>query len=247
MLIPVLSVFLSPQIVYAVDVQTAIAAYKYFDDVENLGTLACVAHLGPDQCRRPDRCAELIGYVKALRSGLPSAALKLDEEMNRSGLRRNCGYSLLGGNTGALFRNFTYLADYAKQQGSQADSRLAAVAAKEFLWSYAGPIMGMRCVNIDEASQGNDGSTHTWGDNWLCSEQDHGIRYNAAGAISGMRCTQMHESASPHTWGDNYVCIPPSSSLNLAWSSAGQIAGKECVQILEPADPHTWDDNFLCY
>lgn len=119
--------------------------------------------------------------------------------------------------------------------------------AIQLWWSYAGPLSGKDCVLINEPSTGNDGSTHTWGDNYLCSNQNLGIRWSYAGSISGMRCTQTHESASPHTWGDNYLCVPISSSINFSWSSAGPIPGKSCIRINEPADPHTWDDNYLCY
>ena len=119
--------------------------------------------------------------------------------------------------------------------------------AGTFSWSYAGPIAGKHCVQINEPSTGNDGSTHTWGDNFLCSNQNHGIRWSYAGPIAGMRCTQLHESASPHRWGDNYLCVPSSSQLRFAWSSAGPISGKQCIKVNEPADPHKWDDNYLCY
>ena len=116
-----------------------------------------------------------------------------------------------------------------------------------FKWSYAGRIRGKHCVQINEPSLGNDGSSHTWGDNYLCSNKNYGIRWSFAGPIRGMRCVNLHESASPHTWGDNYLCIPSSSPIHFSWSSAGPIRGKRCVQINEPADPHTWNDNYLCY
>ena len=116
-----------------------------------------------------------------------------------------------------------------------------------FSWSYAGTIPGKHCVLMDEPSLGNDGSSHTWGDNYLCSIRDIGIRWSYAGPISGMRCTKTYEPASPHTWGDNFLCVPTSSSIQFSWSSAGSIPGKSCIQINEPADSHTWSDNYLCY
>ncbi len=116
-----------------------------------------------------------------------------------------------------------------------------------FSWSYAGAIPGKYCVLMNEPSLGNDGSTHTWGDNYLCSIYDMGIRWSFAGPINGMRCMNTHEPASPHTWGDNYLCVPTSSTIRFFWSSAGSIPGKACIKINEPADPHTWDDNYLCY
>lgn len=125
--------------------------------------------------------------------------------------------------------------------------RSIGVSRPKFWWSHAGQLSGKHCVLINEPSTGNDGTSHTWGDNYLCSNRDHGIRWSYAGPISGMRCTQIHELASPHTWGDNYLCVPSSSSLRFFWSSAGPISGKKCIKINEPADPHTWDDNYLCY
>lgn len=77
---------------------------------------------------------------------------------------------------------------------------------QKFQWSYAGRIRGKHCVQINEPSLGNDGSSHTWGDNYLCSNKNYGIRWSFAGPIRGMRCVNLHESASPHTWGDNYLC-----------------------------------------
>ena len=105
----------------AQDLATAIEAYKWFDNVADIGGISCLNHLGSDQCRSPDRCAKVLGYVVALKSGLPSAAEDLAEKMGSSSMNRNCGYSLLGGNTTALFRNFEYLANFAREHGSRAD------------------------------------------------------------------------------------------------------------------------------
>lgn len=109
-------------------------------------------------------------------------------------------------------------------------------------WSYAGKIPGKHCVQMNESAD-----PHTWADNYLCSNNNLGIRWSSAGPISDMRCTQIAESADPHTWADNYLCVPHSSPIHFSWSSAGPIANKGCVKINEPADPHTWDDNYLCY
>jgi hypothetical protein len=112
----------------------------------------------------------------------------------------------------------------------------------EFCWRSGGKIPGISCVQWLEPAD-----PHTWNDNYLCSNQDYGIRWSSAGPISGMRCTQIYESADPHTWNDNYLCVPPSSPINFSWASAGPIPNKKCMQIYEPADPHTWMDNYLCY
>ena len=108
----------------AVDLATAMAAYDYFDKTDRVGGIACVAHLGPSQCRRPDRCADGLGYVRGLANGLPSAAAALDEWMGRSSMNRDCGYSLLGGTTSALFRDFQYLVEFSQQQGNGADNQV---------------------------------------------------------------------------------------------------------------------------
>jgi hypothetical protein len=70
------------------------------------------------------------------------------------------------------------------------------------------------------------------------------FQWSSAGAIAGMTCTQLIETADPHTWNDNYLCS--NRDFGLRWSSAGAIAGMLCTQIVEMADPHTWQDNYLC-
>lgn len=116
--------------------------------------------------------------------------------------------------------------------------------AGPFVWNCAGPVPGMACLQILEASD-----PHTWHDNFLCTPRDFGIRWSSAGPIPGMRCTQIIEPAEPqrHTWMDNYLCVPPESRLDLSWSYSGPIPGRHCVRFHEPADPHTWGDNFLCW
>lgn len=114
--------------------------------------------------------------------------------------------------------------------------------SKSLVWSFAGPIAGKHCVQINEPADPD-----TWNDNFLCSTIDLGIRWSFAGPIGGMRCTQINEPADPHKWNDNFLCVPTSSPFQFAWSFAGPIFNKHCVQIVEPADHHTWNDNFLCY
>jgi hypothetical protein len=109
-------------------------------------------------------------------------------------------------------------------------------------WSNAGPIAGKHCISLNEPAD-----PHTWNDNYLCDNVDHGIRWSNAGPIAGMRCTLIDEPADSHSWDDNYLCVPPSSSLNLLWSYAGPIANKTCVHFHEQADPDTWMDNYLCH
>jgi hypothetical protein len=92
-------------------------------------------------------------------------------------------------------------------------------------------------------------SAHTWADNFLCANRDIEIRWNSAGPIPGMRCTQVNEPAEPPatTWDDNYLCLPPTSRVTLTWSYAGSLPTGKCIAWAESADPHTCLDNYLCY
>jgi hypothetical protein len=116
-----------------------------------------------------------------------------------------------------------------------------AQALPSFTWSQAGAISGLVCVRIHE-----DADPDTWGDNFLCSNEDLGLRWSQAGEIAGMRCTRIYEDSDPHTWGDNFLCTPSNAPYTLSWSQAGAIPGKTCTRIHEDSDPHAWGDNFLC-
>jgi len=146
-------------------------------------------------------------------------------------------------------------------------SLVDAKPPKEIMWSFAGPIKGMRCTKISEPKD-----PHTWHDNYLCvpkksrivlkwsssgpltggdkpisSEQsDKADSGTSTGKASGMRCTHIVESADPH-WRNNYLCVPRSSRIHFKWSSSGPIGGLRCLRIHEPSDPHTWHDNYLCW
>jgi hypothetical protein len=69
--------------------------------------------------------------VKALSSGLPSAAEDLAKKMGSSSMNKNCGYSLLGGNVSATFKNYSNLYEFAKEYGSRADSEIRKKAVKK--------------------------------------------------------------------------------------------------------------------
>jgi hypothetical protein len=125
----------------------------------------------------------------------------------------------------------------ATQCTASGGGRIPAGSVK---WSYAGPLPNMTCTKIDEPAD-----PHAWGDNFLCSSTNLGLRWSYAGPIAGMTCTQVNEPSDPYTWHDNYLCAP--RNLGLRWSYAGPIAGMECVRVNEPSDPHAWGDNYLCY
>jgi hypothetical protein len=75
-----------------------------------------------------------------------------------------------------------------------------------FVWSSAGPVPNMSCVQWLEASD-----PHTWNDNFLCSPTDYGVKWSFAGPIAGLNCTKIEEPAEPllEAWTDNYLCAPP--------------------------------------
>lgn len=116
-------------------------------------------------------------------------------------------------------------------------------SAGPLTFSCDGAQAGQACVNVNEPSDPS-----SWGDNFVCTAADWGLRWSHAGPLPGMDCVATPESSepSPEIWADNHFCAPPQSPWRFSWSSAGPIAGRSCVQWNEPADPHTWGDNFLC-
>ncbi len=129
-------------------------------------------------------------------------------------------------------------------EGDEAQGNVVVQALTVDLnWSHAGPVAGKTyCTSMNEPAD-----PYTWGDNYLCSSLNHGIVWNNAGPVAGMRCTNINEPADPHAWADNYLCVPPTSTLTFEWSYGGPIYGRTCIQVNEPADPHAWADNYLCY
>lgn len=198
-----------------------------------------------DACDSHDACYETCGQTKvscdkAIRSDMKDECRATFRKSHESLIKDAC-LKVADGYYEAIKK-----AGSGAYKDAQKKSNCSS-GSSMFSWSHAGPISGKHCVQINEPSEGDDGSTHTWADNYLCSSQDHGIQWSHAGPIDGMRCTKIHELASPHTWDDNYLCVPHSSQLHFSWSSAGPIPEKRCIKVNEPADPHTWDDNYLCY
>jgi len=97
----VISRVISPRLVMAQSAVEAMAAIleiiKGFDQLD-LGDISCVTLLGPNDCRSWERCDAGLGYVRALRNGLPSSAHNFEAWMAASSMRRDCGHALLGGN-----------------------------------------------------------------------------------------------------------------------------------------------------
>lgn len=113
----------------------------------------------------------------------------------------------------------------------------------EFAWSSAGPVSGQYCTRIQEIADPN-----TWDDNYICNENDVGLRFNSAGPMAGMTCINTPQPPSyaySGTWADNYLCWPPAANLGLTWSITGQTPGKYCLpQISEVGG--WWPQTFLC-
>lgn len=112
------------------------------------------------------------------------------------------------------------------------------------MWSYAGPIAGMHCLQWREPSD-----PHKWDDNYLCTERDFGFQWSFRGPVlgRGLKCIQVREKSDPHDWHDNYFCWPRDLAVNFRFSATGRIPGMRCIAIVEPSDPHTWRDNYLCH
>lgn len=74
---------------------------------------------------------------------------------------------------------------------------------KEYLHSQGFP----HCAQLNASSF----DSHTWGDNWLCANQDIGMQFSISGPIAGKACTQIKESDDNHGGGgwetSVYLCI----------------------------------------
>jgi len=112
------------------------------------------------------------------------------------------------------------------------------------MWSYAGPLSGMHCVQWNEPSD-----PHQWDDNYLCSERDVGFKWSHRGPIlgRGLKCIQVREKSDPHDWHNNYFCWPRDLAVTFRFSASGRVPGMRCIAIVEPSDPNTWRDNYLCH
>ena len=109
----------------------------------------------------------------------------------------------------------------------------------ELEFSIIGEIAGRTCLSLNEPADPN-----FWGDNYLCTQRDFGLRWSIAGPIPDMVCTQIVEPSDPHFWNDNYLCAP--ADYGLRWSFAGPIPDMRCTSVNEPSDPYAWVDNYLC-
>lgn len=127
--------------------------------------------------------------------------------------------------------------------GQATPARTCERSAGTVHWSCYRAIPGKTCVKIEETSD-----PHTWGDNYVCTDSDIGLKWSMHDPIRGMRCTPIFEKEEPpqHMWMDNWLCLPRGSPWTLTWSMSGPIAGRSCVQWLEPSDVHSWTDNYLC-
>lgn len=115
----------------------------------------------------------------------------------------------------------------------------------DFSFKADGVIAGQQCVNVNEPSDPD-----TWTDNHFCTTRtDVGMQWSNAGAIAGMACANVAESAESQAaiWADNFLCVPPEARVRFHWSSAGPLSGYACVRWFDHAETSaTWLDNWLC-
>ncbi|RKH69470.1 hypothetical protein D7X96_15125 [Corallococcus interemptor] len=128
--------------------------------------------------------------------------------------------------------------------GIWADNYLCAPQDRGFVWSFTGPVAGMRCTAIVEGAEPPE---NAWGDNYLCVPNSSPLQFtwSMAGPRFGKACVRFSDSQDVHSWGDNYLCYD--EPLKLRFSAKGPIGGMACTQMNEPLDAaHGWDDNYLC-
>jgi hypothetical protein len=117
-----------------------------------------------------------------------------------------------------------------------------------FRFSQAGQIPGMFCESLNEPSDWEG----TWGDNYLCSNFDYGLKflYNGRGTEAG-NCTPINEPSEPSYtgWYDNWICthIDTRFTFDLKFSNQFELEGYSCTPMDEQSDPHTWYDNYFCW
>ncbi|MFT7574086.1 MAG: hypothetical protein ACI9XZ_000449 [Alphaproteobacteria bacterium] len=203
-----------------------------------LGDQARLRDLAEQQAEALERCvAAQIGVRNAKAR---SNSLKPAAKAERPGAARR------GNTSGQRIKDL--LAEGPRLGSSSATSDKPRARDWEFrsglVWSYAGPITGMHCVQWREPSDPNK-----WDDNFLCTERDVGFQWSFRGPIlgRGLKCIQVREKSDPHDWHDNYFCWPRDLNVAFRFSATGRIAGQRCVAIVEPSDPHTWRDNYLCH
>lgn len=111
-------------------------------------------------------------------------------------------------------------------------------------YSASGPIAGMNCAQMTEASETNA----AWNDNYICAPTGSSLklRWSESGALFGKACVAFNESAeSVSSWWNNHLCYD--EALAVRFSAQGPIAGLNCTHMLEPSDlTHGWDDNYVC-
>ena len=147
----------------------------------------------------------------------------------------------IGYTSGATVDPYVYINEHTT---CDCDRTVDTGRVGSFTFSCDGPNEGLSCTNVDEP-----GDPTTWEDNFVCTSEDHGLRWSYRGPIEGMECVGVHESSSPSAdvWADNFLCSPPQAAIRMEWSSAGPISGRWCLHWNEPqAQAQSWADNFLC-
>ena len=133
---------------------------------------------------------------------------------------------------------------------SWSDNYLCSAGDVGFRWSTAGPIDGMRCVNVAESAE-DPAEAAAWADNYACvpSDAPFELLWSSAGPVDGWQCVHWNEAGDPGSWHDNFLCsraVSRFSAGGFTFSGNGTVAGMHCVSVDEPGDPDTWVDNFFC-
>jgi PKD repeat protein len=86
-----------------------------------------------------------------------------------------------------------------------ADNYLCSTEDFGFQWSSAGPIAGMRCLQIIAPQEPAE---HGWDNNYLCVPESSPLelRWSTQGNLMDMPCLQFKEPADPHGWESNVLC-----------------------------------------
>lgn len=86
-----------------------------------------------------------------------------------------------------------------------ADNYLCSTEDFGFQWSSAGPLAGMRCLQITAPQEP---AAHGWDDNYLCVPESSPLelRWSTQGNLMDMPCLQFKEPADQDGWENNVLC-----------------------------------------
>jgi hypothetical protein len=102
-----------------------------------------------------------------------------------------------------------------------ADNYLCSTEDFGFKWSSAGPIAGMRCLQITAPEEPAE---HGWDNNYLCVPESSPLelRWSTQGNLMEMPCLDFEELADPHGWDNNSLCYSSNLEGTVQASAGGQ-------------------------